>query len=133
MGDQYTGTLPRPGARRVLLLDLKDEAAAIARYEAAHRPGQVPAAVLSSIRASGIRDMTIYRSGNRLVMLIETDPSFDPAAKAIADAANPDVQDWETRMNLLQQRLPFSREGEKWVDAVCIFDLAEQPGTVACG
>ena len=38
----------------VLTLDLADEAAAIAEYEHWHRPGNVPAPVLASIRDAGI-------------------------------------------------------------------------------
>ncbi|UZK70296.1 L-rhamnose mutarotase [Sphingomonas sp. S1-29] len=133
MGDQYAGTSRRPGARRVLLLDLKDDGAAIAQYDAAHLPGHVPAAVLASIRDAGIRDMTIHRLGTRLVMTIETDMSFDPAAKAVTDAANPEVEAWEARMDVFQQRLAFADQGAKWVEAACIFDLAEQPGAIPCG
>lgn len=111
--------------RHVLLLDLKDDAEAIAAYEAAHRPGGVPDAVLESIRAAGIEDMTIYRAGNRLVMVMETAPGFDGAAKAAADNANADVHAWEARMDLFQQRLPFAADEQKWVPAVPIFGLAE--------
>ena len=65
--------------RHILLLDLIDEAEAIARYEAWHAPGAVPHEIVSSIRQAGITGMEIYRSGNRLVMVMETDESFDPA------------------------------------------------------
>lgn len=132
MGEQGGGTPPQNGERRLLLLDLKDEPSAIARYEAAHRPGGVPFVVTDSIRAAGIQQMTIYRAGNRLVMLLETDAAFDPAAKARSDAAHPDIRAWEARMDLLQQRLPFAAEGEKWVEAACIFDLSQQPGGTTC-
>ena len=88
-----------PSGRHVLLLDLVDEAEAIARYEAWHAAGAVPREIVHSIRDAGIISMDIYRSGTRLVMVMETDESFDPAAKAAADAANPAVIDWETRMS----------------------------------
>ncbi|WP_052134626.1 L-rhamnose mutarotase [Sphingomonas sp. 37zxx] len=128
MGDASADSANAGGTRHVLLLDLKDEAAAIARYEQAHRPGGVPASVVASIRTAGISDMRIYRCGNRLVMLMETDASFDPVAKAAADAANPDVQAWEALMDTLQQRLPFAAENEKWVAASPIFDLIQHIG-----
>lgn len=114
--------------RQVLLLDLKDDAEAIAAYEAAHRPGGVPDTVLAGIRAAGICGMTIYRCGNRLVMIMETDASFDAAQKAAADSANSEVVDWEARMDLLQQRLPFATGDAKWVAAAPIFDLGEHIG-----
>ena len=116
----------------VLLLDLKDEPEAIARYEAAHRPGGVPAAVLESIQAAGISEMIIHRAGNRLVMLVEMAPGAELGAKAAADAANPDVVAWEARMDMLQQRLPFAQASEKWVLAAPIFTLSEHARGRAC-
>ena len=109
--------------RRLLLLDLKDDPALIAAYEEWHRPGRVPQPVLESIRAAGIIGMEIYRSGNRLAMVMETGPDFDPAAKAAADAADPDVVAWETLMSQYQQPLPWAEPGEKWLAAERIFTL----------
>lgn len=113
--------------RRVLLLDLKDDSELIARYEAWHAAGAVPKPVVASIRAADIRSMEIYRTGNRLAMVTETGPNFDPAAKAAADAANPDVVAWEELMSSFQQLLPWAGEGEKWLEAKRIFALVEQP------
>jgi len=113
--------------RRVLVLDLKDDEGLIAEYEKWHRPGAVPAAVVASIRAAGIEGMEIFRTGNRLVMVMETAPGFDPAAKAAADAGDAEVRAWEALMGRFQQGLPWAAEGEKWVEAGRIFDLGEQP------
>jgi L-rhamnose mutarotase len=115
-----------PSGRHVLLLDLVDEAEAIARYEAWHAAGAVPREIVHSIRDAGIISMDIYRSGTRLVMVMETDESFDPATKAAADAANPAVIDWETRMSTVQRPLPWAEPGAKWIEAARIFSLDEQ-------
>jgi L-rhamnose mutarotase len=112
--------------RHVLLLDLADEAEAIARYEAWHAPRAVPAEITASIRDAGIVDMEIYRSGNRLVMVMETDESFDPQRKAEADASNPAVIAWETKMNLVQRPLPWADPSAKWTPAARIYSLQEQ-------
>jgi L-rhamnose mutarotase len=112
--------------RHVLLLDLADEADAIARYEAWHAAKAVPAEIVASIRDAGITAMDIYRSGNRLVMVMETDASFDPARKAAADAANPAVIAWEARMNMVQRPLPWADPAAKWTAAPRIFSLSEQ-------
>jgi L-rhamnose mutarotase len=109
--------------RRLLLLDLKDDPALIAAYEDWHRPGRVPQPVLESIRAAGVTSMEIYRSGNRLAMVMETGPDFDPAAKAAADASDPDVVAWEALMSQFQQPLPWAEPGEKWLAAERIFTL----------
>ena len=113
--------------RHVLLLDLKDDPELIAQYEAWHAAGAVPKAVIESIRAADIREMEIYRSGDRLVMVMETGPQFDPAAKAAADRGNPDLIAWEELMNRFQRSLPHAGEGEKWVEAKRIFSLDEHP------
>jgi L-rhamnose mutarotase len=112
--------------RHVLLLDLVDEAEAIARYEAWHAARAVPAAIVASIREAGIVAMELYRSGPRLVMVMETDASFDPARKAADDAANPAVIAWETRMNEVQRPLPWADPTAKWTEATRIFSLSEQ-------
>ncbi|WP_242183438.1 L-rhamnose mutarotase [Sphingomonas sp. CARO-RG-8B-R24-01] len=112
----------------VLLLDLKDDPAGIAEYERWHAAGAVPAAVTASIRRAGIEDMRIFRAGNRLVMLMETGAAYDPAAKAAGDAADPDVQAWETLMDRFQQAIPAAVPGTKWTEAGQIFALHEQEG-----
>ena len=112
--------------RHVLLVDIADEPEAVAVYEAWHAPGAVPAPVVASIRAAGITAMDIYRTGGRLVMVMETGASFDAARKAAADAADPDVQAWEAKMDAYQRRLPWAEPGVKWVAARRIFSLAEQ-------
>lgn len=112
--------------RRVLILDLRDDPALIAAYDALHAPGAAPEAIVKSIRASGIEAMDIYRSGNRLVMVMETTEDFDPGAKAAADAADPAVIAWEELMDRYQQRLPWAPPGTKWLEAERIFALSEQ-------
>ena len=104
-----------------LALDLKDDPKLIAEYEAWHK--KVPPAVTFSIISSGIRDMEIYRTGNRLLMVMEVDDNFSFDKKSKADAQNAKVQDWETLMWDFQQPLPFAKEGEKWVLMDKIFDL----------
>jgi L-rhamnose mutarotase len=115
-------------SRRVLILDLKDDPELIARYEAHHRRGAVPQAVVRSIREAGIEEMEIYRSGNRLVMMLDTAEGFDPETQSAADAPNPDVLAWEELMDRFQQPLPWAPAGTKWVEADRIFALSEQSG-----
>jgi L-rhamnose mutarotase len=107
--------------RRCYALDLKDDPALIAGYDEWHK--QVWPEVLDSIRGSGILSMEIYRAGNRLFMVMETDDSFDPAAKALQDASNPRVLEWETLMWNYQQAIPVAAPGEKWVLMQRIFVL----------
>ena len=106
-------------------LDLRDEAAAIAEYENWHRPGAVWPEIVVSIRAAGIEDMEIFRTGNRLVMVMQVPDGYDAAGKQVADATNPRVQEWERLMDGYQQRLPWAKPGEKWVAMRAIFSLRE--------
>ncbi len=109
--------------RYCLALDLVDDAALIAEYEQWHKPGAQLPGIPESIKAAGILQMEIYRTGNRLFMIMETTDEFDPARKATADAANPAVQEWEQLMWKFQQPLPWAAKGEKWVLMNQIFQL----------
>ena len=113
--------------RRCLLLNLVDDPELIAQYRQWHAPGGPPAAVTRSIREADILDMEIWQAGDRLVMIMETGPNFDPAAKTQRDAADPDVRAWETLMDRFQSRLSFAPAGVKWVPADRIYGLSEQP------
>lgn len=104
-----------------LALDLKDDPALIAEYEHYHR--EVWPEIKKSIQDAGITNMEIYRTGNRLFMIMEVNDDFDFEKKAQMDAGNPKVQDWEELMWKFQQPLPWAKEGEKWVLMDRIFKL----------
>jgi L-rhamnose mutarotase len=107
--------------RFCLALDLKDDAQAIAQYEAYHQ--SVWPEIIESIKSSGIENMTIYRVQNRLIMLIEAHDDFSFEQKAVQDAQNLKVQEWEALMDRFQQRIPGTPEGAKWALAEPIFKL----------
>jgi L-rhamnose mutarotase len=107
--------------RFCLALDLKDDPTLIAEYETHHK--NVWPEIQKSIREAGIQKMEIYRTGNRLFMIMDTSDSFSFEQKAQADAANPTVQEWEHLMWKYQQGLPMARPGEKWIMMNKIFEL----------
>ena len=107
--------------RYCLALDLKDDVALIAEYEAYHQ--NVWPEILRSIKESGIEHMDIYRTGNRLFMIMEVNDAFNFESKAAADAGNEKVQEWETLMWKYQQALPGSKPGEKWKLMENIFSI----------
>jgi L-rhamnose mutarotase len=109
--------------RYLLALDLRPDDELIRAYEEYHAPGNVWPPVLDSLREAGIREMQIYRTGNRLVMVIEAEPDFTFERKAALDAANTVVQDWETLMSTFQQAIPWARPGEKWIPLQKVFEL----------
>ena len=107
--------------RFCLALDLKNDAQAIAQYEAYHKA--VWPEIIESIKSSGIEQMQIYRVQNRLIMLIEASDDFSFEQKAALDTQNPKVQQWEALMDQFQQRIPGAPQGAKWALAEPIFNL----------
>ena len=107
--------------RFTLALDLIDDPTLIAEYEKYHE--KIWEEISKSITDSGILDMEIYRIGNRLFMIMETEDDFSFERKAEMDANNPKVQAWENLMWKYQQALPMAKSGEKWVLMERIFKL----------
>ncbi|HEY0299253.1 MAG TPA: L-rhamnose mutarotase [Arachidicoccus sp.] len=107
--------------RYTLALDLKDDEQLIKEYEEYHK--NIWAEIKESILQSGIADMQIFRTGNRLFMLMEVSEDFSFERKSEADAANPKVQQWESLMWKFQQPLPWAKDGQKWVLMEKIFEL----------
>jgi L-rhamnose mutarotase len=110
--------------RHYYALDLRDDAAAIAEYERMHQPGNIWPEIVASIRASGIEEMEIFRTGNRLVMVVQVPDGYDASAKRGAN--DPKTHDaWEALMDRYQQRLPWAWAGQKWVPMTRIFSLTQ--------
>ncbi|MBS1947265.1 MAG: L-rhamnose mutarotase [Bacteroidetes bacterium] len=106
-----------------LALDLKEDEALIAEYERYHK--QVWPEIIKSIKDSGIESMSIYRTGNRLFMIISATDRFSFEKKSAADATNQKVQEWEQLMWKFQSPLPWAKEGEKWILMEEIFNLSQ--------
>jgi L-rhamnose mutarotase len=107
--------------RYCLALDLKDDPKLIAEYEAYHK--KFWPEIIDSIKNSGIEILDIYRTGNRMFMIIEANDDFNFNEKAKMDAADAKVQEWEELMWKFQQALPWAKQGEKWILMDKIFEL----------
>lgn len=107
--------------RYCLALDLKNDEQLIAEYEKYHQ--QVWPEIIQSIKESGIQYLEIYRTSNRLFMIIETLDDFSFEKKSEMDASNKLVQKWEQLMWNYQQSLPLAGPGTKWVLMNKIFEL----------
>lgn len=81
--------------------------------------------MVASLRGSGLTALEIFRTGNRLCLILEAPDGFSLEAKAAADASNPDVQAWERLMSSFQRALPWAAPGQKWVPMQRIFSLAD--------
>ena len=107
--------------RYCLALDLVNDPELIAEYDLHHR--QVWPQIKESIKAAGVVEMEIYRTGNRLFMIMETGPDFSFERKAEMDAQNAKVQEWEKLMWKYQDSLPHAAPGEKWLLMDKVFEL----------
>ncbi|MGM9475751.1 L-rhamnose mutarotase [Pedobacter sp. GSP4] len=107
--------------RYCLALDLVNDEKLIEAYKQYHQ--SVWPEIKESIIASGIQNLDIYLTGNRLFMIMEVNESFSFEEKSKADLANPKVQEWETLMWKYQQALPGAKPGEKWILMDQIFKL----------
>jgi len=119
-----------PLQRRCFALDLKDDPEVIEKYKHWHRPGGPPAEVTRSLRDAGIVSLDIYLIGNRLFMIMDSDPAAAAGARSTDDSDNPHVRAWEALMGELQQELPFPTRGAgagKWQLLEHIYSLTEQP------
>ena len=112
-------------SRLCYALDLVDDPVLIAEYEYWHKSENIWPEITKRIKDAGITQMEIYRTGNRLFMIMETGASFDASRKAAMDAADPLVKKWEELMWKFQLALPWAKEGEKWVGMGSIFRLNE--------
>ena len=107
--------------RYCLALDLVDDPAMIAEYEKYHEASWPEN--LKAIKDAGIEVMEIYRTGNRMFMIMETKDDFSFEKKSEMDKKNPKVQAWEQLMWKYQQALPHAKLGEKWIVMSKIFEL----------
>lgn len=101
--------------RFCLALDLKDDNQLIEEYEKHHAKGNAWPEVTQHDIDAGISNIEIYRTGNRMFMILETNDSFTFEKKALFDATNPKIAEWENLMSKFQVPLPWAKNGEKWV------------------
>ena len=102
-------------------LDLDDNPEVIRKYEEYHRA--VWPEVKAALRAIGISNMQIYRTGNRLFMTFEAPDGFDPARDFASYTATPRAREWDELMRGFQRRVPSAPEGAWWTPMEKVFDL----------
>jgi L-rhamnose mutarotase len=108
--------------RHCFALDLINDPILIREYERYHE--KIWPEITDSLYTSGITALEIYRIADRLFMIMEVNDNFSFEQKAINDANNEKVQEWEQLMWKYQKGLPNTKPGVKWVRLEKIFDLA---------
>ena len=112
--------------QHVLALDLKDDPALIAEYEAHHRA--VWPEVQAHLRRHGVLEMKIYRLGTRMVMVMHTDDGvYDAARMQAASESDPVLAEWEALMWKFQAPTPWTPAGKKWIELAKVFDFRSPP------
>ena len=106
-----------------LALDLIDDPELISEYEYWHKSENARPEIKESILQAGITSMDIYRTGNRLFMIMETADNFSFENKNALDAGSAKVQEWENFVWKFQKPLPWARPGEKWILMEKIYEL----------
>lgn len=109
--------------RLLFALDLKDDAQLIAEYENYHKSDVIWPEIIAGIKECNILEMDIYRIGNRLLMVLDTNEAFDLAKDFKLMGTLPKQKEWAELMLKFQQRLPFAKEDEHWVLMKQIFNL----------
>ncbi|MEN2281618.1 L-rhamnose mutarotase [Algoriphagus sp. SE2] len=111
--------------RFCLTLDLIDDPDSIKEYEEYHAAGNAWPEVTQHDIDCGVTNIEIFRTGNRMFMILETVDDFTFEEKAKKDADNPIIQKWENLMWKYQQPIPWAKPGEKWVLMKRIFKSGE--------
>jgi len=109
--------------RCCLALDLKDDQELIEKYEYYHQSNIIWPEIIEGIRECNILEMDIYRVGNRLFMILETNEKFDLVQDFERMFSLPLQKEWAELMQVFQQKLPFANEGENWMLMKQIFSL----------
>ncbi|WAJ72387.1 L-rhamnose mutarotase [Catenovulum adriaticum] len=109
--------------RICLALDLVDDATLISEYIDYHQPQNAWPQITQNIRDKGIIDMEIYHVADRLFMIMEVGPDFDPNKAPATQAGIEKDEAWEQLMWKYQKALACAKPGEKWVEMQKIYDL----------
>jgi L-rhamnose mutarotase len=116
--------------RHVLMVNLRDDPAAIAAYREHHR--RVWPEVVESLRKSGVKRMDIHLLGRTAVMIVDVADGVDiTGVFAAHQASSPRVVEWEQLMKSLQEPSPAARPGEWWARMEPVFRMTEQEPVIA--
>jgi L-rhamnose mutarotase len=107
--------------RLCLALDLIDDPTLISAYEYYHRSDVIGPEILAGNKAVGILSMDIYRTGNRLFMIMETIADFDLQRDFTKLRTLPRQKEWSELMLTYQQPIPTAKHYEHWVEMKQLF------------
>ena len=109
--------------RYCLAFDLRNDPALIRQYRYVHSKEGMWPAIPKGIKAVGIFDMEIYLSGTRMYMILETPTDWDYDSQMALCGTLEKQAEWNEYVWQFQQRLPYAKNGEKWMHMEKVFHL----------
>ena len=96
-----------------LTINLVNDPEKIEQYKDYHR--NVWPEVQECLKAVGIVKMDIFLLGRRMFMIIETPDTFELERDfgRLPDL-NPRYSEWQTQMDVFQEKVPEAKAGEQW-------------------
>jgi L-rhamnose mutarotase len=106
-------------------LDLVEDPAMIAEYERHHE--RIWPELVHAMKAIGVLQQQIFRSGSRLFMIIEVPDDFVWDERfGTYIASTPKAAEWDRLMRKLQRPVPAAKPGEWWSQMSEIYNLNDQ-------
>lgn len=107
---QYAG----PVKRYCQVMEITDNPDLIAKYRQCHsREGHWPE-IVEGIREVGILEMELYILGNKVMMIVETEPDFEWEPAMARLATLPRQAEWEAHVAIMQGCDPSATSDQKW-------------------
>ncbi len=105
-------------------LDLKDDPDSIREYCDWHQ--KVWPEITQGMARFGVLSQNIYRTGNRLYMVLRVEDDFEYKVDfARYMAETPRAGEWDTFMRGYQQPVPWAQEGDWWAPMDRVYDMNE--------
>lgn len=104
----------RPVKRYCQYLEITDNPEIIRQYKECHNEENHWKDVRDGIRQVGILEMEMYISGNKVFMIVETEPDFDWESSMSKLATLPRQAEWEHFVAALQGCAPDATSAQKW-------------------
>jgi L-rhamnose mutarotase len=109
--------------RYCMALDLRKDSSLIAQYKHVHTKAGIWPEIPRGIKEVGITDMEIYLWDNRMFMILETPLSWDYDSEMAKLGTLERQPEWGDFVWQFQQLLPWSKNGEKWMQMDKVFQL----------
>lgn len=113
----------RPVKRYCQFLEISSDPELIKLYKECHSESHIWKEIPDGIREAGILEMEMYLTGNKVVMIVETDLDFEWDSAMARLSTLPRQAEWEAFVSRLQGCDPKATSSQKWTLMERIFHL----------